>query len=81
LLSYIIGLFAICCTIGVGALFNIVRKTNGNGSFVCTFVFTTIIMVLIVLCIACNTIWYTVDWIRVVADAFKDGNGVALKDW
>lgn len=26
-------------------------------------------------------IWYMVDWIRVLADAFKDGNGVALKSW
>jgi len=24
-------------------------------------------------------IWYIVDWIRVLADAFPDGNGVGLK--
>lgn len=24
-------------------------------------------------------IWYLVDWIRVLVDAFKDGNGIALK--
>merc|ERR1711994_1032103 len=34
---------------------------------------------------ACNgliiTIWYGVDWIRVLADAFYDGNGEELKGW
>ena len=26
-------------------------------------------------------VWYTVDWIRLLADAFKDGNGHALNGW
>lgn len=27
------------------------------------------------------SIWCLVDWIRVLADAFKDGNGAPLKPW
>jgi len=34
---------------------------------------------------ACNgliiTIWYGVDWIRILADSFYDGNGEELKGW
>lgn len=26
-------------------------------------------------------IWWVVDWIRILADAFPDGNGVSLYDW
>ena len=26
-------------------------------------------------------IWYTVDWIRILCDTFRDGNGVELKPW
>ena len=28
-----------------------------------------------------NGIWYTVDWIRVLADGFYDGNGIELEGW
>ncbi len=28
-----------------------------------------------------NLIWYFVDWIRILADAFPDGNHVQLKPW
>merc|ERR1711997_147906 len=34
---------------------------------------------------ACNglivTIWYFVDWIRILVDSFNDGNGEELKGW
>jgi hypothetical protein len=39
------------------------------------------ISILCVLCVLCNVIWYTVDWIRILSDAFKDGNAVDLKSW
>ena len=32
-------------------------------------------------CSLINVIWCTIDWIRVLADAFKDGNGVGLQNW
>jgi len=28
-----------------------------------------------------NLIWYFIDWIRILADAFPDGNHVGLKPW
>jgi len=40
-----------------------------------------VIMVLIILCSITNGIWVLVDWIRILAGGFKDGNGVSLKDW
>jgi len=36
---------------------------------------------LIVLCTIVNSLWYLIDWIRVLAGDFKDGNGVPLKNW
>jgi len=35
----------------------------------------------IILCSLTNGIWVLVDLIRILADGFKDGNGVSLKDW
>jgi hypothetical protein len=26
-------------------------------------------------------IWYTIDWMRILADVFHDGNGISLKNW
>lgn len=40
-----------------------------------------LISILCVLCALCNAIWALVDWIRILCDAFKDGNGVDLKPW
>jgi hypothetical protein len=42
---------------------------------------TVIIIVLVILSTLTNAIWYLVDWIRVLCDTFKDGNGVDLKSW
>ena len=35
----------------------------------------------VIICTILNVIWVTVDWIRILADGFNDGNGIALKSW
>ena len=47
---------------------------NGNGGYIAAGVFKLL---------TCGGagIWYTVDWIRILCDTFKDGNGVALNGW
>lgn len=34
-----------------------------------------------VLCSATATVWYIVDWVRILSDAFPDGKNVALDEW
>ncbi len=45
------------------------------------FCLTVSIGIPIIVCSLINVIWCTVDWIRVLADGFKDGNGVSLQNW
>ncbi len=40
-----------------------------------------VLVILITVCSLANGIWVLVDWIRILAGGFKDGNGVTLKDW
>lgn len=40
-----------------------------------------ILLVLMGLFSLTNFIWYFVDWIRILTDTFKDGNGYSLNDW
>ena len=47
----------------------------------CGIVVTIVLVILGVLCSITNLLWYFIDWIRVLAGDFKDGNGVPLKDW
>lgn len=46
----------------------------GNG----LYIFAGIVKLLT---IGCGGIWWLVDWIRILADGFPDGNGVALGPW
>lgn len=47
---------------------------RGNGWYICAGVFK-------ILTLSACGIWWLVDWIRMVADAFPDGNGVSLFSW
>jgi hypothetical protein len=64
------------CTIGVGDL-----RKRGDKRNVCYIIASVLIGIFVILCGLCNTIWYMVDWIRILTDDFKDGNGVTLKNW
>jgi len=44
-------------------------------------IFILVLGIISFLCLLTNAIWVTVDWIRVLAGGFNDGNGVSLKDW
>ena len=54
----------------------IVKKGKGALSCVCG-----LFVVLLVLMSAANVIWALADWIRILANSFKDGNNVSLEDW
>ena len=45
------------------------------------FVVNVISIILSSLMFTINIIWTTVDWIRILAGAVPDGNGVALEVW
>ena len=64
------------CTVGVGDL-----RKRGDKAKVCYIIASVLIATFVILCGLCNVIWYMVDWIRVLTDGFKDGNGVTLKNW
>ena len=74
------GLFLIASSCFLCCAF-ICAKADKSSLRTCGIAFTVIIGVLVVLCSLTNAIWYTVDWIRVLANGFKDGNGVSLKEW
>lgn len=40
-----------------------------------------LIIVTIALLSLANAAWWLADWIRILLDTFKDGNGVSLKPW
>lgn len=76
---FIAGSCFICCITccaqykGVG---------NGNSIFqIGGVVLGIAITVIMIICSLTNSIWYVVDWIRILTDSFKDGNGVSLKSW
>jgi len=71
---FIIGSCFLCCT----TLCSFFDRSKLQAFGV---VFSVIIGVLMVICSLTNAIWYTVDWIRILCNAFPDGNGVALKNW
>ncbi len=70
----IIGSCFLCCT----SVCSAAEKSCIAGF---GFVFSIIITLLLILCGLINPIWYLVDWIRILTNSFKDGNGVSLKDW
>jgi TM2 domain-containing membrane protein YozV len=41
----------------------------------------SIFTVIMIICSLTNSIWYVVDWIRILTDTFNDGNGYDLKPW
>ncbi len=65
----------ICCS------FICVSLRESTRAQQCGSVFSIVVGAVSVLCVLTNAIWATVDWIRVLAGGFSDGNGVALKDW
>lgn len=73
-LFLIVGSCLMCCAL-LCQQFN--KDSLKIGGLVCSI----ILGILMILCSLCNAIWYTVDWIRILAGAFKDGNGISLKDW
>ena len=61
-----------CCAGICGAIASAARKSEGCSAF---FYCLSILL-------PCGaSIWFLVDWIRILADAFKDGNGAPLKPW
>jgi hypothetical protein len=40
-----------------------------------------ICIIMISLLAIISFIWYTIDWMRILADVFHDGNGISLKNW
>lgn len=81
IIKLLIGLFFSfgCCLLCCAGIFASVREKASSKAFgFCCGIF---IMILIGLCVATSTIWYFVDWIRILTNSFKDGNGVSLKDW
>ena len=73
-LFFIVGICFGCCTSICMLIDKPSVKTIG-------FCLSISIGILVLICSLANAIWCTVDWIRVLADAFKDGNGVSLKNW
>ena len=64
----------LCCTM-------ICSAVDKSSIKACGIVLSVIVIVLMILCSLTNSIWYLVDWIRILTNSFKDGNGVSLKDW
>jgi TM2 domain-containing membrane protein YozV len=73
-LFLIVGSCLMCCTL-------LCQRFDKDSLKIGGLVCTVLIGVFMVLCSLCNAIWTTVDWIRVLANAFKDGNGISLKEW
>jgi TM2 domain len=71
LLTGIAGIILPCAFCCLGFARSDKSKTIG---FVC-------LTLTVVLCSMANGIWWLVDWIRILTGSFKDGNGVALKNW
>lgn len=68
-----IGLFAIIQGAALGG--------GGDGILGVGLALSFIVLGLVGFVLAGEAIWITVDWIRILANAFKDGNGVELKPW
>lgn len=71
LLTGFVGIGLPCCLGCAGCL-------RSDGSKIAAFV---IIIILITLLSLTNAVWWLADWIRVLVDNFKDGNGIDLKNW
>jgi hypothetical protein len=71
LLTGVLGIFAPCCMCCFGFMRSDKAKIGG-------FLVISIGMVLMAIA---QSAWYLADWIRILMNSFKDGNGVALKSW
>ncbi len=76
----ITGIFLIggSCFLCCGMICSSIDKSKLQ---VCGIVFSIIIVSLMGLCVLTNAIWCLVDWIRILANTFPDGNGAPLKNW
>lgn len=71
LLTGIFGIIAPCLCLCAGGLRSDKSKAAG-------FI---LIAVLVGVATITNSIWWIVDWIRILTDSFKDGNSIGLKNW
>ena len=55
-----------------------VYNIQSDGSRITLFVLLSSLIVLIT---TGNCIWWIIDWVRILTDLFKDGNGYGLLDW
>ena len=55
-----------------------VYKIQSDGSRITLFMLLSSLIVIITVG---NFSWWVVDWVRILTDSFKDGNGFDLLDW
>ncbi len=73
-LFFIVGVCFGCCT----SICMLIDRPSVKKIGLCLSIS---IGILVIFCSLANAVWCTVDWIRVLTDSFKDGNGVSLKNW
>jgi len=74
---FIAGNCFLCCTTCCARY----KGVDNNKFKIGGVVLGIVTLVLMIICSLINAIWYIVDWSRILADSFKDGNGVSLKNW
>merc|ERR1711884_398590 len=77
LLTGLAAMFTTCAVCCIGVAASRERASSKKAFMICGIS----VIVLIIICAVGNAVWVVVDFIRILTNSFKDGNGIALKDW